>query len=120
MAARIRREVIVELGHFALVMALVAALVQTTIPLIGATRGEARWIAVSRPAALAQFAFVAASFLALIIAHVDSDFSVLNVVQNSHSAKPLIYRISGVWGNHEGSMILWLEILTLFGAGGAI
>ncbi len=111
---------IVELGHFALVMALVAALIQTTIPLIGATRGEARWIAVSRPAALAQFAFVAASFLALIVAHVDSDFSVLNVVQNSHSAKPLIYRISGVWGNHEGSMILWLQILTLFGAGVAL
>src|SRR5258708_22061140 len=98
-------------------MALVAALIQATIPLVGAARGEARWIAVSRPAALAQFAFVAASFLALIIAHVDSDFSVLNVVQNSHSAKPLIYRISGVWGNHEGSMILWLQILTLFGAG---
>jgi cytochrome c-type biogenesis protein CcmF len=119
-ARGIGREVIVELGHFALVMALVAALIQTTIPLIGAARGEVRWIAVSRPAALAQFSFVAASFLALIIAHVDSDFSVLNVVQNSHSAKPLIYRISGVWGNHEGSMILWLQILTLFGAGVAL
>src|SRR5262249_21764163 len=101
-------------------MALVAALVQTIIPLIGAERGDARWIAVARPAALAQFVFVAAAFLALIIAHVGSDFSVLNVVQNSHSAKPLLYRISGVWGNHEGSMVLWLQILTLFGAGVAL
>lgn len=111
---------IVELGHFALVMALAAALIQTVIPLVGAGRGDARWIAVSRPAALAQFVFVATAFLALIIAHVDNDFSVLNVVQNSHSAKPLLYRISGVWGNHEGSMMLWLQILTLFGAGVAL
>ncbi|MBI1214160.1 MAG: heme lyase CcmF/NrfE family subunit [Alphaproteobacteria bacterium] len=111
---------IVELGHFALVTALAAAFIQTIIPLIGAARDDARWIAVARPAALAQFGFVAAAFLALIIAHVDNDFSVLNVVQNSHSAKPLLYRISGVWGNHEGSMVLWLQILTLFGAGVAL
>ncbi len=111
---------IVELGHFALVMALAAALIQTTIPLIGAARAEPRWIAIAIPAALAQFVFVALAFLALIFAHVTSDFSVLNVVQNSHSAKPLLYRISGVWGNHEGSMILWLQILTLFGAAVAL
>ena len=71
---------------------------------------------VGRSAALAQFACVAVAFLALTQAYVTSDFSVANVAENSHSAKPLIYKIAGVWGNHEGSMVLWVLILSLFGA----
>src|SRR5689334_12465664 len=71
---------------------------------------------VARSAALAQFLFVTASFTALVTLHVTSDFSVVNVFENSHSLKPLIYKITGVWGNHEGSMLLWVSILALFGA----
>ena len=70
---------------------------------------------VARSTAVAQLVFVAASFAALIALHVSSDFSVVNVVENSHSMKPLIYKITGVWGNHEGSMLLWVSILALFG-----
>jgi cytochrome c-type biogenesis protein CcmF len=105
-----------ELGHFALVLALAVAMVQAIAPLIGAQRNEAALIALAKPAALAQFAFVAFSFACLTWSYVVSDFSVLNVVENSHSAKPLLYKISGVWGNHEGSLLLWILVLTLFGA----
>ncbi len=107
---------IVETGHFALVLALVLALVQASLPLWGTLRRSMALVGTAVPAALAQFAFVGYSFLALTLAHVQSDFSVRNVVENSHSAKPLIYKISGVWGNHEGSMLLWVLILALFGA----
>ncbi|MEP3277379.1 MAG: heme lyase CcmF/NrfE family subunit [Stappiaceae bacterium] len=107
---------IVETGHYALILALVMALVQSTLPAIGARRGDVGLMSVGSPVALAQFAFVTLSFIALTIAYLQSDFSVLNVVQNSHSAKPLIYKISGVWGNHEGSILLWVLILALFGA----
>ena len=71
---------------------------------------------VAGPTALAQFAFVAAAFAALTACYVASDFSVVNVFENSHSLKPLIYKVTGVWGNHEGSMLLWVLILSLFGA----
>jgi cytochrome c-type biogenesis protein CcmF len=108
--------VIIEFGHFALILALVVATLQTIVPAIGAHRNDARLIAISAPASIAQFALVAVSFLALTHAYVTSDFSVENVYANSHSAKPLIYKISGVWGNHEGSMLLWVLILSLFGA----
>ncbi len=111
---------IVETGHFALVMALVVALVQATLPLIGAQRGNEAWMAMARPAAIAQMLFVSVSFGCLTYAYLTSDFSVLNVVNNSHSAKPLIYKISGVWGNHEGSMLLWVLILAVFGAAVAV
>ncbi len=107
---------IVELGHFALIMALAVAIVQMTLPLLGAQRGDARLMAMAVPAAQTQFLLVLFSFGALVWAFVVSDFSVINVYQNSHSAKPLIYKISGTWGNHEGSMVLWVLILTLFGA----
>ena len=70
---------------------------------------------VARSTALAQLLFVAVSFAALVMLHVTSDFSVVNVFENSHSMKPLIYKITGVWGNHEGSMLLWVSILALFG-----
>ncbi|WP_439816665.1 heme lyase CcmF/NrfE family subunit [Zavarzinia sp. CC-PAN008] len=111
---------IAELGHFALILALVIATVQSLVPLIGAHRGDAAWIAVAQPAAVAQFLMVGISFAALTALYVESDFSVLNVAQNSHTLKPMIYKISGVWGNHEGSLLLWALILTLFGAAVAV
>jgi len=107
---------IVELGHFAVVLALVVAAVQTALPAWGAQTGDRRLMHVAEPAALAQAALIAIAFLALSWAYVTSDFSVENVVVNSHSDKPLLYKISGVWGNHEGSMLLWVLILALFGA----
>ncbi|WP_029075503.1 heme lyase CcmF/NrfE family subunit [Kaistia adipata] len=107
---------IVELGHYALVLALALALAGGTLPLWGALRNDTRLMAVASTTAVAQFILVALSFAALTYAYVVSDFSVLNVVQNSHSLKPMIYKISGVWGNHEGSMLLWVLILVLFGA----
>ncbi|HSS85630.1 MAG TPA: heme lyase NrfEFG subunit NrfE, partial [Reyranella sp.] len=109
-----------ELGHFALILALAVALVQGTLPLLGASRGDARLMALGRTAALTQAFLVILAFGALTQAYVTSDFSVANVVANSHSAKPLIYKISGVWGNHEGSMLLWALILSLFGAAVAL
>ncbi|MEQ1712662.1 MAG: heme lyase NrfEFG subunit NrfE, partial [Hyphomicrobium sp.] len=107
---------IVELGHFALILALVVAGVQMVVPAYGAWRRDGRLMAIGEPAALSQFALLMAAFIALGHAFVTSDFSVANVFQNSHSAKPMIYKISGVWGNHEGSMLLWVLILALFGA----
>ncbi len=111
---------IAEAGHFALSLALFVALVQAVLPLLGAARADAALMAVARPAALAQFLLVAFAFACLTHAFVTSDFSVLAVVNNSHTAKPLIYKISGVWGNHEGSMLLWVLILTAFGAAVAL
>jgi cytochrome c-type biogenesis protein CcmF len=105
-----------ELGHYALVLALGLALVQAIVPLWGAWRNDATLMGVAGPTALAQLLFVAASFAALTACYVASDFSVLNVFQNSHSAMPLIYKYTSVWGNHEGSMLLWVLILALFGA----
>jgi cytochrome c-type biogenesis protein CcmF len=107
---------IVEIGHYALVLAFALAVMQFVLPFWGARTHEARLMATARPIALTQFAFVALSYAALTYAHVVSDFSLANVVENSHSTKPLIYKISGVWGNHEGSMMLWVLILTLCGA----
>ncbi|WP_439924857.1 heme lyase CcmF/NrfE family subunit [Nitrobacter sp. JJSN] len=106
---------IAEAGHYALVLALGLALIQSTIPIIGARLHDGALMNVARSTALAQLLFVGASFLALVTLHVVSDFSVLNVFQNSHSLKPMIYKITGVWGNHEGSMLLWVTILALFG-----
>jgi cytochrome c-type biogenesis protein CcmF len=107
---------IVELGHFALILAAVTALVQAVIPLIGAHKRWPAWMAVAEPAAGIQFLLTSFSFAALTYAFVVSDFSVTLVTNNSHTLKPMIYKISGVWGNHEGSMLLWVLILTLFGA----
>jgi cytochrome c-type biogenesis protein CcmF len=111
---------ITEIGHFALVLALLVALVQGIVPLVGAQRGDAAWIALARPAAGLQFALILISFAALMHGYVTSDFSILNVWQNSHTAKPLLYKISGVWGNHEGSLLLWVLILALFGLAVAV
>ena len=107
---------IVEIGHFALVLALCAALAQTIVPAWGARLADPVLMALGQSAALTQLALVAIAFAALVNAHLTSDFSVLNVAENSHSAVPTIYKISGVWGNHEGSMLLWVLILAIFGA----
>lgn len=107
---------ITELGHFALILAFLTAIVQMVVPLIGAHKRWPGWMAVAEPAASAQFALTATSFGALTYAFVVSDFSVQLVYANSHSLKPMLYKISGVWGNHEGSMLLWVLIVTLFGA----
>jgi hypothetical protein len=107
---------IVELGHFALLLALLVACVQMVVPLVGADRGWRGWMAVGEPAATAQFLLLLFSFAALTWAFVTSDFSVRLVTANSHTDKPMIYKITGVWGNHEGSMLLWVLILALFGA----
>jgi cytochrome c-type biogenesis protein CcmF len=107
---------IVEIGHYALVLAFAVALVQSIVPVVGAKTLDNGLMAVASPSALAQFLFVSIAAAGLVYAHVTSDFSVLNVVENSHSLKPLLYKITGVWGNHEGSMLLWVFILALFGA----
>ena len=107
---------IAELGHYALVLALALALVQASVPIYGARRNDAVLMGVAGPTAVAQLLFVAISFAALTACYIRSDFSVVNVFENSHSLKPLIYKFSGVWGNHEGSMLLWVLILSVFGA----
>jgi cytochrome c-type biogenesis protein CcmF len=107
---------IIELGHFALILAAAVALLQCGAVVWSLWSGNDGPRAVAVPAALAQCGLLLLSFWALIWAYVSSDFSLLNVWSNSHSAKPLIYKISGAWGNHEGSMLLWVLILALFGA----
>jgi len=107
---------IVELGHFALILAFALAIFQTVVPLVGAHRRHVGWMAAAEPAATAQFLLVAFSFAALTYAFVVSDFSLRVVTANSHTLKPMIYKVTGVWGNHEGSLLLWVLILALFGA----
>jgi cytochrome c-type biogenesis protein CcmF len=107
--------VLVEAGHFALALALGLSLIQFAVPLWGTRTNDPVLIGVAPPAALAVLACVAFAFAALTLAYATSDFSVLNVVQNSHSTKPFIYKLTGVWGNHEGSMLLWVLILAAFG-----
>ncbi|AXI42768.1 heme lyase CcmF/NrfE family subunit [Sulfitobacter sp. SK011] len=107
---------ITELGHFSLMLAFGVAIIQMVVPMIGAHRRLPGWMAVAEPAAGAQFALTALAFGALMWAFITSDFSLRLVVANSHSAKPMLYKISGTWGNHEGSMLLWVLIVTLFGA----
>ncbi|MDV7144166.1 heme lyase CcmF/NrfE family subunit [Tropicimonas sp. TH_r6] len=106
---------IVELGHFALCLALIASLVQATVPLWGTATGSPAAMKTADTAAQIQFFGTAAAFAALTWAFVVSDFSVMTVAANSHSSKPMIYKISGVWANHEGSMLLWVLMLSLFG-----
>src|SRR6516165_2899436 len=107
---------IAETGHYALVLALALALVQASVPMVGGRKNDPVLMAVAGPTAVAQFCFIAIAFAALTMCYVRSDFSVVNVFENSHSAKPLVYKLSGVWGNHEGSMLLWVLILSVFGA----
>jgi len=106
--------VIAEIGHFALILALLVALVQGTLPVLGAWRGNDAWVALARPASAMFFVLVAIAFGCLTEAFVVSDFSVATVASNSHSAKPMLYKVTGVWGNHEGSLLLWILILSAF------
>ena len=105
-----------EIGHLALTLALGVAVLQALVPLWGAARGDARAMAFGNVAATVQFALVAFAFAALVQGFVTSDFSIAIVVSNSHSLKPMLYKVSGTWGNHEGSLLLWALILALFGA----
>lgn len=107
---------IAELGHFALVLAFAVTIAQAIIPLWGAQKGYAAPMRFAEPAAMLSFLLVGLSFAALTHAFIASDFSVRIVATNSHSLKPFLFKIAGVWGNHEGSMLLWVLILTLFGA----
>jgi len=110
---------LIELAHFALILAFAIAIVQSVIPLVGAAKGWRGWMAVAEPAAISQFILIAFSFAVLTWAFVMSDFSLRLVYLNSHTDKPMLYKVSGVWGNHEGSLLLWVLILTLFGASAA-
>jgi cytochrome c-type biogenesis protein CcmF len=103
-----------ELGQFALVLALILAVAQGTLPLVGAARGVSSWINLARPAAQGQFVFVAIAFGCLTYSFVTNDFSVLYVASNSNSGLPLEYRVAAVWGGHEGSLLLWVLMLTLW------
>jgi len=103
-----------EFGQLALALALCLALVQGTLPLVGAARGRADWMAVARPAAAGQFVFVAIAFGALVYAFLSDDFSVLFVAQHSNSALPVFYKATAAWGGHEGSMLLWIAVLAVW------
>ncbi|MYJ52833.1 MAG: heme lyase CcmF/NrfE family subunit [Gammaproteobacteria bacterium] len=101
-----------ELGHFSLILALALGILMAILPLTGAYRGVVTWIAFARPAAVAQFVLIAFSYLCLTWAFLDNDFSVKYVATHSNTHLPLIYKISGVWGGHEGSLLLWILILS--------
>jgi cytochrome c-type biogenesis protein CcmF len=103
--------VIPELGQFALVLALGLALIQASLPLLGAAQGRDEWIALARPMAAGQFVFVAAAFLVLTHAFTIDDFSVRYVAMHSNTALPFAYKVAAVWGGHEGSLLLWMLIL---------
>ncbi len=109
-----------ELGQFALALALALALVQSVVPIAGAARGNLVWMRSAQSTALGQLLFVGLGFGALMWAFVVSDFTVRNVAENSHSLKPMIFKVAATWGSHEGSLLLWTLILTLFGAGVAV
>ena len=101
-----------ELGQIALLLALATALIQGTLPLLGAARGRTDWMSLARPAAQTQFLLVALAFGCLVSSFVRHDFSVLNVATNSNSALPLFYRVAASWGSHEGSLLLWVLMLS--------
>src|SRR5215203_2250800 len=107
--------VLIEAGHFALALALGLSLIQFVVPLWGTRTNDPVLMGVAPWASLGVLALIGFAFFTLTFAYATSDFSVLNVVENSHSTKPFVYKLTGVWGNHEGSMLLWVLILTLFG-----
>ena len=106
----------VELSHFSVLVALLLAAATSVVPLVGAAMRWTPWMRLAAPAAILQFALVAIAFGGLTHAFVTSDFSVRLVADNSHSLKPMLYKVTGVWGNHEGSMLLWVLILVTYGA----
>src|SRR5512134_2009682 len=101
-----------EIGQFALICALMLALVQGTMPLAGAQKGIPAFVALAKPAAQGQFVFVAIAFGCLAWSFVNGDFSVVNVATNSNSQLPVQYKFAATWGSHEGSMLLWVFMLT--------
>lgn len=103
-----------ELGQIALILALLVAMLQTVLPLAGAHRGKATWMAVARPAAYLQLSLVALAFIVLTAAFVTQDFSVKYVASNSNSLLPMVYRYTAVWGSHEGSLLLWALVLAIW------
>ena len=107
---------IAELGHFSLILALCMALVLGTLPIIGAFRAQSGWIAVARPAAFAQLLFMALSYSCLTYSCLTHDFTVKYIATNSNTSLPTLYLISGVWGAHEGSLLLWGLVLTIWTA----
>ncbi len=109
-----------EIGLFSLIAALLVTLAQSSVPLLGAARGKPRLMAFAASAAVAQLALVALAFGCLVYAFATSDFSVRVVAANSHTLKPMFYKISAAWGQHEGSMLLWVLVLALFGAAVAV
>jgi cytochrome c-type biogenesis protein CcmF len=109
-----------ELGHYALVLALALGLIQSVAPIVGAHRHDDALMRLASSTAVMQFGFVALSFAALVTCYITSDFSVAIVYENSNSMMPLVYKFSSVWGNHEGSMLLWVLILSVFGAAVAL
>src|SRR5210317_1195607 len=96
-----------EIGHFALIVGLCVAVVLSIVPLAGASLGVSRWIAMAKPAAIIQFLCIAVSYACLTTSFLQNDFSVLYVAMNSNTELPLLYLVSGVWGAHEGSLLLW-------------
>lgn len=111
---------IAEIGQFVLILALVLSVVQATLPLWGAHRGDTALMALADRTAVGQAAALLIAFAALTHGFVTSDFSLAIVFQNSHSLKPMLYKVSGVWGNHEGSMLLWVLVLAMFSAAVAL
>src|SRR5208282_2535811 len=105
-----------ELGIFALILAFVLSVSQAFFGLTGAWRGRPVWMSVARPAVTGQFVFVAVAFACLVYSFVNGDFSVLYVARNSNSHLPLFYRVAAVWGAHEGSLLLWIMILSIWSA----
>ena len=111
---------IAEIGQFVLVLALILAAVQVVVPMVGAARTDATMMAFGDRMAVAQAGLLVIAFAALTYGFVVSDFSLAVVFQNSHSLKPMLYKVSGVWGNHEGSMLMWVLTLAIFSAAVAL
>src|SRR5258705_9252731 len=109
-----------EIGQIALILALMLAITQATLPLIGAARGVPQLIGLARPTAQAQFIFVAIAFCCLAYSFINNDFSVLNVATNSNSQLPLQYRLAATWGSHEGSLLLWVLMLNVWTVAGSV
>lgn len=103
-----------ELGHFALILALVAALIQGILPLFGTQMGIRSWVNTARPAAFANALFCTMAFVCLAYCFITSDFSVMNVAQNSNTMLPWFYRFAATWGSHEGSILFWTLLLALW------
>src|SRR5262245_41897647 len=105
-----------EFGYFALILALGMAFIQAVFPLLGIWRGQLQWIMMAKPVALGQFLFLVISFFCLVYAFVTDDFSVAYVAQNSNTQLPLLYKVAALWGAHEGSVLLWVTLLSFWTA----